>query len=310
MTSSAPAKIILFGEHAVVYGHPAIAVPLSSLRAQAVIHPLEQGAGLHIEAIDLNEVLPVAVDAEMVDNALALTAQKVLKALSLSPPDALIRVSSSIPMASGLGSGAAVSTAVARAVLEATNTPISVDHLNTIIYEIEKVYHGTPSGIDNTVVVHEKPVYFVRGKPLQMLDIGAELMFVIGDTGVASPTKVAVGDVRTLVEREPEQIHPILTHIGTITDSAREAIRTGDVTTLGRLMTQNHEALQRLTVSSEALDKLVKAAMDAGAIGAKLSGGGRGGNMIALTTPDHADAIRIALIHAGAVHTYLTELKP
>ncbi len=310
MSNSAPAKIILLGEHAVVYGKPAIAVPLSTLRAQAVVEWLEAGAGLHIEAVDLNEVLPVAINAETVDNALALTAQKILKVLGLAPPDALIRVSSTIPMASGLGSGAAVSTAVARAVLEATGTHISTEQLNSIIYEIEKVYHGTPSGIDNTVIVTEKPVYFVRGAPIETLEIGTALTFVIGDTGDASPTKLAVGDVRELVRHQPTQFQPILDGIGGIVAAAREAIRTGDVVALGELMTQNHAYLQALTVSSASLDGLVEAAMAAGAIGAKLSGGGRGGNMIALTRPDNAEEIHKALKKAGAVHTYQTEVKP
>ena len=309
MSVSAPAKIILFGEHAVVYGQPAIAVPVSSLRAKASIVPSPHRKGLHIEAVDIDTVLPVELDTEDLDNALAITARRMLKQLGAPPPDATIRVTSTIPMASGLGSGAAVSAAVARAVAQAVDKPISAEELNAIVYEIEKLYHGTPSGIDNTVIVHEKPVYFVRGEPIQTLSIGAPLTFVIGDTGQSALTKITVGDVRKLYNADHKRIAPVIEAIGEIARQARDAIANGDTNTLGTLMQVNQRHLETLTVSSPALEKLVKAATDAGAIGAKLSGGGRGGNMIALTPPDRAEHVAATLKQAGAARTIITTLE-
>ena len=306
MIASAPAKIILFGEHAVVHGQPAIAVPVSSLRAEATVQP--GGNGLHIHVADLDEVLPVEIDSDLVDNALILTARRTLKTLAASPPDATISLRSTIPMASGLGSGAAVSTAIARAVAAAVDADLSQETLNNLIYDIEKLYHGTPSGIDNTVIVYEKPVFFVREHPIETLTIGKPFTLVIGDTGQSALTRIAVGDVNTLVRENATRIQPVLDEIGAISRKARRAIETGDIATLGPLMNRNHHLLRDLTVSSPELETLTQAARDAGALGAKLSGGGRGGNMIALVDEASTDAVRTALIKAGAVRVFVSDV--
>jgi len=312
LTVSAPAKVILFGEHAVVHGQPAIAAPVSTLRASATVLN-DQGGGLRIRSVDLDQVLPINLDSDLVDSALALTARLVLQRLDATPPNALITLESTIPMASGLGSGAAVSAALARAVAAAVGYDLPQSELNTIVFEIEKTYHGTPSGIDNTVIVYEQPVYFVRGCDIEILPIARPLTLVVADTGAASLTRVAVGDVRHLVESEPQRIQPVLETIGDIARQARTAITSGDVAALGPLMMQNHQHLQTLTVSSPSLDHLVGAAYAAGALGAKLSGGGRGGNMIALVPPDQlhqAETIRRALLTAGATRAFITTVEP
>jgi mevalonate kinase len=303
MKYSAPAKIILFGEHAVVYGQPAIAVPVSSLRATATF---EAGDGLRIVAANLGQVLPIDIDAEIVDDALTLTAKLVLRTLGLPAPNITITLDSQIPMASGLGSGAAVSAALARALSAAVNQPFSDDALNAVVYEVEKMYHGTPSGIDNTVIVYEQPVYFVRQQPIERLVIGAPFTLLVADTGKTALTRVAVGDVRKLYEADNNKIQPVLDSIGTLVKEARRALENGDIPALGPLMRQNHACLQQLTVSSPELDILVDEAMNAGALGAKLSGGGRGGNMIALVTPEIQEAVENALKNAGAVRVFST----
>jgi mevalonate kinase len=242
----------------------------------------------------------------VVDNALTATARLVLKTMNTAPPDITVTVRSVIPMASGLGSGAAVSTALGRALSAAIGQPINNEALNALVYEMEKNHHGTPSGIDNTVIVYEQPVYFVRGKPIRKLTIGKSFTLLIGDTGQGALTRVAVGDVRKLFEAEPAHIQPILDAIEKLVLKARDAIEHGDIDALGPLMMQNHDLLQKLTVSSPELDKLVQAATNAGALGAKLSGGGRGGNMIALVTPQSSETVRQALLEAGAVRVFET----
>src|SRR5664279_349321 len=186
--ASAPAKTILLGEHAVVFGQPAIAVPVSDLRAFARVEPNE--SGLRIATADLD--IPVDVDAESVDNALALTARLVLKQLRAAPPNVTIHIRSDIPIASGLGSGAAVSTALARALCDTVGQRLDTVSLNNLIYEVEKIHHGTPSGIDNTVIVYERPVYFMRGQPIEPLIIGKPFTLLIGDTGKSASTRAAV----------------------------------------------------------------------------------------------------------------------
>lgn len=307
--ASASAKVILFGEHAAVYGQPAIAAPVSSLRAYATVEANPVGVhGLHIDAPDLNQRLPVDIRAESVDNALTLTAQLVLTTLAAEPPDVTICLRSRIPIASGLGSGSAVSTALARALCLVLDRPLPEADLNRLVYEVEKIHHGTPSGIDNTVIVYERPVYFVREKTLETLTIGAPLTLLIGDTGVGASTKIAVGDVRKLVEADPEPTERTIREIGAISDQARSAIECGDAAAIGRLMNANHELLKLLTVSSLELDQLVDAAQNAGALGAKLSGGGRGGNMIALVTPEHAHQVEQALLTSGAARVFQTTI--
>jgi mevalonate kinase len=306
--ASAPAKIILFGEHAVVYEQPAIAVPISSVRATATIQANEE-PGLHINALDLNRKFPVNLERTVVDDALTTLARITLQKLEINPPNATIAIRSDIPMASGLGSGAAVSACLARAIAMASEVTIDLGTLNNIVYEVEKIYHNTPSGIDNTVVVYEKAVYFVRNQPIETLTIGRPFTVVVGDTGKTALTKIAVDDVSTLFNANPDEIQVVFDAIGQISRAARRAIENGDIEALGPLMTTNHEYLQKLTVSSPELDELVHAAMKSGALGAKLSGSGRGGNMIALVKPGNdPETTKRALLDAGATRVFVSNI--
>jgi mevalonate kinase len=294
ITASAPAKVILVGEHAVVYGKPAIAIPVSSIRATASVEL--GGRGLRMAVGDF----AIGVDPAAVEAALTQMARLVAETLGTPVPGAVITIHSEIPVASGLGSGAAVSAALGRALSASLGHPLDNAALNPLVYEVEKLHHGTPSGIDNTVIVYEQPVYFVRGAPIETLPIGKPFCLLIGDTGRSALTRVAVGDVRKLYDSERERIQGVLDAIGSLVVDARQAIEIGDSIALGTLMVENHRLLEQLTVSSPELDRLVEIALSAGALGAKLSGGGRGGNMIALVQPDSATVISQALRQAGA----------
>src|SRR5260221_10819625 len=140
----------------------------------------------------------------MLDNALAFAAELTLKHLSAVPPDLTINVQSTIPLASGLGSGAAVSAALIRELSASLGAPLEGDELNALVYEVEKLHHGTPSGIDNTVIVKGAPVYFIKGQPPQTFDIGAPLTFVIADSGIQASTRESVGAVRELYDNDPD----------------------------------------------------------------------------------------------------------
>jgi len=305
---SAPAKIILYGEHAVVYGRPAIATPIPDLRAFAVTRVGEVGQGLIIRAVDSGHELSVDLAAE-VDDALVEMAQRVLRHLNAEPPDVVIELRSDIPIASGLGSGAAISTALARALAACCGHTLTREELNGLVYALERRHHGTPSGIDNTVVVYETPILFRSREDFEPFRARRPMHILIGDTGIRAPTKESVGDVRLLYMQDQEGMERKLNAIGLCVDSARRALESGDLVTAGRLMAENHMLLRELTVSSAELDQLVEAALTAGALGAKMSGGGRGGNMIALVTPETADGVRRALIDAGAVRLWATEVR-
>ncbi|MEA3335810.1 MAG: mevalonate kinase [Chloroflexota bacterium] len=308
VTGSASGKVILFGEHAVVYGRPAIAVPVAQLQATATVTPASPGYGIALHLPDIGDHVPVTGLAT--ERPLAQVIQHTVKALELSPtPDWTITVHSDIPVASGLGSGAAVATAIVRAMAAAADRKLSPDQVSAIVFEGEKLFHGTPSGIDNTVVAFEQPVWFIRTESAQPFPIAASLSIVIGDSGIASPTSVAVGDVRQAWQNDQEFHDTIFDAISDIVHAARTAMENGDMATLGNLMDLNHRLLQRLKVSSPELNILCDAARAAGALGAKLSGGGRGGNMIALVQSGQEDSVVRALRKAGAVRTITTVVE-
>ena len=304
--SSAPGKIILFGEHAVVYGRPALAVPVTQVHADVDVLDSAR-TGIWIDAPDVG--LQAELNTLPSDHPIASVIHNFLFLYRVSPfPNVEIKISSTIPVASGLGSGAAVTVALTRALATHLNYSMTDEEVNAFAYEIEKLYHGTPSGIDNTVVTYAKPVYFVKGQPMEMFKVGQSFTIVIADTGLSAPTKESVGDVRRLWMNNPSRWESVFDKIGEISFTARRAIEVGKYELLGELMNENHTLLQKLTVSSPELDRLIGTARNVGAMGAKLSGGGRGGNMIALVQPEMAESISAALKEAGAKHTITTQV--
>ena len=306
-TASAPGKVILVGEHAVVYGQPAIAVPVTEVQATARVEAAPPGAGLTIVAADLGTRTPLTHAAE--DDPLARAARLTLDRLSVPPPDAVLTVHSTIPIASGLGSGAATAAAAVRALAIAIGHPLDDASVNAIVYEVEKIHHGTPSGIDNTVVTMARPIYFVRGRPIELITVGAALTILIGDTGVASPTKESVAYVRRQREKHPARYDALCDQVGDLVAKARRSIEAGDPDTLGELMDENHQLLIEMEVSSPELNRLVTAARASGALGAKLSGGGWGGNMIALVEEATVERITRALTKQGARRVIATHIE-
>jgi mevalonate kinase len=307
VTATAPGKVIIFGEHAVVYGQPAIAAPVHQAQATAIIEPGEPGSGLVLSAVDLGRVLPLAEAPE--DDPLAAITRLALAHLDAPAPDARLTIRSTLPIASGMGSGAAVSTAIVRALAAWVGRELRAETVSSLVYEVEKLHHGTPSGIDNTVVAFGTPVYFVRGQPIETFDVGATLHLLVADTGVASSTRVAVGDVRRAWQADTDHYEALFAQVGELVCQARELIEAGGETTrLGALMNRNHGLLCDMGVSSSELERLVLAAREAGAQGAKLSGAGRGGNMIALVGPGEQGRVAGALRQAGAVRVIETAL--
>lgn len=301
--ASAPGKIILFGEHAVVYGRPAIAAPVTQVRATAVVEDNPE-TGVILRAPDIGREYELQSAGE--NDPFARAVHIVIASGGFfRMPDLIITVSSTIPIASGLGSGAAMASAVIRALAQHFNLDFLATNewVSDMTYQVETLLHGTPSGIDNTVVTYEQPVYFLRQQPKNLIEtftVAQPLHLLIADTGVASSTKAVVGDVRRQWEADPPRFEALFDHCGRIAKAARQAIEAGQIETLGRLMSENHAYLRDMTVSSPELDKLVAAAEEAGALGAKLSGAGRGGNVIALVTDASAPRVHESLLAAGA----------
>jgi mevalonate kinase len=304
-TGQAPGKIILFGEHAVVYGRPAIAAPLHQLRAYANVFEDDECV---VEAPDIGRRLRVAEATR--EDPLAQVVRLVCSQVGRPLPRWRVVVRSQIPVASGLGSGAAVAAAMARALLSGFGVDWPPEQLSALVYEVEKMHHGSPSGVDNTVVVYGRPVWFVRGLPPEPFAVGAPLHLLIADTGIASPTRVVVSDVRAAWESAPSRFEALFDRIGQIAQRARAWIEAGRKAAVGEAMDENHALLNEIGVGSPELDRLCTAARGAGAMGAKLSGGGRGGNMIALARPENLERVEQALLAAGARQVVGTQLLP
>ena len=306
--AQAPGKVILFGEHAVVYGRPAIAVPVTEVQASACVEPGESGQGVVVVAPDLGRRIVLREAAE--DEPLARIVRVTLARIkSEREPDLTITVTSTVPVARGMGSGAAVSTAIVRALSRHFEFWLTSRAISDLVFQTEVLYHGTPSGIDNTVISFEKPIYFIKDEGWEVFWVGRPLLLLIADTGTASSTKEVVSDLRRRYQADPEQYAPTLDRIGEIVPAARACIERGQDEELGRLMDENHGLLQRLGVSCAELDRLVEVARSEGALGAKMSGAGWGGNMIALVNEATQGRIDMMLRLAGATRVIITELR-
>ena len=308
--ASAPGKAILLGEHAVVYGQPAIAVPIRQVQAKVILTPSPKllPGTIHIQAP------AIGLDADLhslpANHPLAVCIRLVLTHLELKgAPACKVRITSTIPLAAGLGSGTAVSVALIRAFSAFLGKHLPLEQVSELAYQVEKLYHGTPSGIDNSVVTFAQAVYFVRGQPIEMLRVPVPFTLVFGDTGILSPTANTVGDVRQAWQSDPEHYESIFNEIGALVQEARSALENGQTERCGALMDLNHALLCKMGVSSQELERLVECARKAGALGAKLSGGGRGGNMIALATAESAARIRLGLAAAGARRTIISQVE-
>lgn len=310
-TATAPGKIILFGEHAVVYGRPAIAIPVPEVQARVYVsaNPRSPAGNIMIKAPDID--LEAKLDDLPADHPIAFAVQVLQSEIGVrQTPACTIQINSTIPIAAGMGSGAAVSVAVMRALSAFLGHPLPDERVSALAYEVEKLYHGTPSGVDNTVIAFKTPVFYQREHPIEKLSVKLPVTLVIGDTGVSSSTAMVVGDVRRAWQTDTEGYEAIFDQVANLVLSARRIIDSGGPAELGPLMDENHQLLKKIRVSSPELDKLVLAAKQAGAIGAKLSGAGRGGNMISVVEPELALQVSNALEEAGAVRTLITRLFP
>ena len=299
---TAPGKVILCGEHSVVYGRAAIAVPVGTMRATARVEPGPSGSGLHINALDLNQTL--ALSKAGINHPLAKIARLVLNTLAVPEPDAVMSLNSDLPVASGMGSGTAITVAAARALSASLGRQLPRETVSALTYEVEKIHHGTPSGIDNTVIAYEQPIFFIRGVAPETFRIHTPFHLLIANSGIAASTSGSVAEVRHRWEAAQSYYDVIFDCIGAIALAARAAVEQGALGALGVLFNENHDLLVKMGVSLYQLDLLTSAAREAGALGAKLTGSGQGGNIIALVEPERLDAVRQALVGAGATATW------
>jgi len=307
VVASAPAKIILFGEHFVVYGEPAIVTAIDK-RAH-VTAELRTDKRIYINSPNLKasgyfseknrfQAEQGGQEARPKLEPIKIAVQQILN-LSKKKIGVNINVQSNIPVAAGLGSSAAVAAATATAVSQLLGMEISKEDVFRTAYEVERFVHGTPSGIDPTISTYGGVLLFHKDRGPTPLNVKEDIPLVVGDTGIERSTGEMVSGVRQRRERYPSIFNPIIKAGGRVALRATKALEAGDLNTLGELMSINHWMLSAIGVSNESLDRLVYTARKAGAFGAKLTGAGGGGCMIALSPPDKLKQVVNAIEHEG-----------
>jgi len=307
VVASAPAKIILLGEHFVVYGEPAIVLAIDK-RAYAeaeirndkklCLHSLNLNLAGYFENGNFKIEKGNAKEARSKFEPIKLAVEKVLEKhgenVGLD-----IKINSTVPVAAGLGSSAAVVAAVTSALGALLNVKMSKEDVFRITYESEKIVHGTPSGIDPAISTFGGTLLFQMDTGFKPLDVKTDIPLVIGDTGVARSTRVQVEKVQAIKEKYPQIVEPIMLAAREIVLKAIDALKGNDLETLGELMNINQALLYGVGVSDESLERLINAARKAGALGAKLTGAGGGGCMIALTKNENLEQVSEAIQRIG-----------
>lgn len=277
-------KVILFNEHFTVYNIPSIVSAINRVTT-ATAEPFE-GTGWIID--DQRKATP-GYKEEKLEQQKDST-ERILKVAGIDTTRNPIKIilEGDLVAASGIGASAASCTAIARALSDEFNLGLSDDRINELAYEGEKGYHGTPSGIDNTAATYGGLIWFVRGTPnvIERMKLERPIEIVVGNTGLVADTKAAVAGVRERKEKYPEKYGKIFKEAEDLAHEARKALESYDLKSVGRLMDENHKLLQEIEVSCKELDFLVSLAREQGVLGAKMTGGGLGGNMVALTPGD------------------------
>ncbi len=279
-------KTILFGEHFVVYGLPAIASAISDYTL-AEVEEGEEGLTLidnrpAVEGYKEIKQGEISRGLELILNFMKIDVNKTPLKITLS---------GKLECASGIGASAALASSIARALSEHFELHLNDDQINEVAYEGEKGSAGTPSGVDNTCSTYGGMIVFEKnmgGGPnkIQRMDILNPLQIVMANTGITQETKEVVGDVKKEKDKDPERFEKIINDYKKIFDEAIISLKQGNTKTVGKLMDKNQELLRQITVSCPEIEKIVSTAKKNGALGAKLTGTGRGGLVICLS-PDN-----------------------
>ena len=276
-------KTILFGEHFVVHGVPGIASAVDSA-ADAEVKKATKGINVTDERTGAKGY------AEKKKLQQLESIERMLKAMNMDPKKVAMDIwlGGNLPGFSGLGASAASSVAIARAIADEYGLDFSDEQINDIAYEAEKAYAGNPSGIDNTAATFGGLIWFEKNlaggsNTIEQLNIQEPVEIVIGNTGIVANTKAMVAGVGERKKQNPEKYDAIFSQARDLAHKGRKALDEFDLKQVGVLMDENHRLLQEIEVSCEELDCLVDLARKMGAFGAKMTGGGGGGCMLALT---------------------------
>ncbi len=300
--ATAPGKAILFGEHSVVYRGPALVIAID--RRARIIASKRDDKRIGFDCLDLGfegyfegDHYKAITGENWRGNrlqAMLVSARKTMERLDIqSGVDLTIR--SDIPVAAGLGSSAAICVCTVASIAELFDGDLSNQEICELAYEGEKVLHGTPSGVDNNISTFGGVLSYERGVGIEKIDFEGALPLIIGNSKRKRSTRRLVARVKSLRNRNPELVDKIIDSMAELSRKGLEALQEKDYAKVGDLMNINHGLLSSIGVSIARLDILVHAARGSGAYGAKLTGAGGGGCMIAIASPDKLHDISKAI---------------
>lgn len=298
-------KLILMGEHSVVYGYPGIAIPFPATQVAISIKPTAGECWVNSDYYTgpfSQAPKEMAYLAQVID----WTFDSLQK-----PKESLYyQVDSTIPIGKGMGSSAALAVALVRGLADYLNQDLPDQVLQRMVDQGEAIVHGKSSGLDTLMTRSLNPVRYCKGQAPKALAIQLDAYLVVADSGLVGATKEAVHRVAQLKLSQPAFFDHCMEQMTDLVHQAIQALASNDQEGLGGLMTYNHYYLSRLGVSTPVLDQLVRAAWRQGALGAKLTGGGLGGSVLALASnQESAQRVRQALVQAGAETTWILDFK-
>jgi mevalonate kinase len=290
-------KVILLGEHSVVHGRPALALAVTrgcEVTASRLPSSAAALTTLHIEPWNVD------VDTGRANNLGREPLQQALKVARGMYDDALefaLAATMRVPSGAGMGSSAALGVAVLRALDEVRGITRPEDEIYQRSLAWEQVFHGNPSGVDNAMATHGGMAQFTKGQPLVRVVPRHPVSLVVAYSGSSSSTKLMVDSVARQLAKDPVGMNKSFDAIAAIVSNGKLALETGDLKSLGQLMTMNHKLLSGMMLSTDVLEEMIAAAVEAGALGAKVTGAGGGGCMVALVDSPRAQSAVSAALH-------------
>ncbi len=283
----APGKVILLGEHVVVYGRAAIAASIDR----------------HVSVqLSVSDKAPKAFADARLEQAVVVAATR----MNIPRHGLDLSIETNLPLAVGLGSSAALSVALVRALAALTNRELDLEAICAHAYAIEEVFHGHPSGIDNSVATYQGLIAFQRGKALRPLPCRRSTPLVVAIGRSPRQTRKVVTELRSRWQDNPSRFEPLFDQVQELVEQGIDALDDGDLDRLGTLMNANHAILKQLGVSTDELDAMIAMARAHGALGAKLTGGGGGGAVICLCPSDADELAR--RFESGGWQAFTTDL--
>ncbi len=301
----AHSKLILIGEHAVVHGQPAIAIPFKLIGVETIVEyipgPVELDSSFYYGPLHL---APESL------RGIVVCIQDTLEYLDIPCENLTIRINSSIPPGKGLGSSASVAVSVIRSLFNYANRSYTREELLQLANVAETYAHGSPSGIDTLTITSDTPIWFEKNQPVETVGVKEDLHFIVADSGQDADTRTSVQSVTNLLKKAPRKIQQKLDRIGKLTYEAKDALEKASKHFLGHMLNEAQKELEFLGVSDAVLNRLIRFARQEGALGAKLTGGGNGGCIIALAQNEmHCKQLAEKLKQFGAQTVWPFVLK-